>query len=513
MERINHFFETLEKLFLEKDKADFLEIKDDILREIEARAAEGESYDAILKMIGTPQEIAEAYYEDKRLDKALRAKQDVIAREDLVREYRLNRKFILKRWKLRLKNFFVFLLQICLLVLSFYLALMVIYYMVQEHVLLWGACTLFFFTVCLMLMSKKPNKLRKYMGLIYLVGTTSLACSLALFFHHAWFYQGQLIDKELWLESASLESLNFSAVYPVEVSMIQLPENENAKVEVKGHLRRTDIKNLVNATKNQTHITIGTANIFDWVQKIGKIEVVFYLPENQRHRSLNFKLEQGDVMLNHTYSDYVNLVVKQGRISITDIYSQKIQVKSHRADVIVHQFLSDMSIENTEGKTVLSDGQGKIDVSTTTGLTKVASVSSERMQLKNTEGKNVLSAGTIQQLHIRNETGTTVIERQEGNTSIKNGLGKLVLSDLTGKLSVNNDSGMMIISQQYPLNALVKSETGHVKWVQSSDIGSKFELSSQSGKINNSFKKQEKAAKKIKISTKKGNITVVQRNK
>ena len=108
--------------------------------------------------------------------------------------------------------------------------------------------------------------------------------------------------------------------------------------------------------------------------------------------------------------------------------------------------------------------------------------------------------------------GTTIIEKQAGDTSIKNGSGKLVLTDLTGGLSVGNDSGTVIVSQQVPLEATVKSASGHVKWVQSQDVVSRFDLSSTFGEITNQFKEQTKdKANTINISTEKGNIMVLKK--
>ncbi|MBA5251372.1 DUF4097 family beta strand repeat protein [Enterococcus hirae] len=245
---------------------------------------------------------------------------------------------------------------------------------------------------------------------------------------------------------------------------------------------------------------------------MGKVEVVFYLPENTKHKSLRFNLEQGEVTLNHTYAEKINLKMKKGRISITDVYSKMIQINSQSSDVSVHQFFSELAIKNKVGKTILSDGQGKIRVVTDSGVIKVLSTMSEKMELNNIEGKNIVSSGAIQRLTARNMKGTTIIEKQAGDTSIKNGSGKLVLTDLTGGLSVGNDSGTVIVSQQVPLEATVKSASGHVKWVQSQDVISRFDLSSTFGEITNQFKEQTKdEANTINISTEKGNIMVLKK--
>lgn len=511
-EQMNDFFEALEGLFLEKDKEAFLEIKADLSREIKVRMAEGESCEAILKALGSPQEIAEAYYEDQRLEKAMKAKQDIIAGEDLVREYKMKRNSCLKRWMIKLGKLFLFLFQILLLVTSFYFLMIVLYYLIYEQVIMWGAVTSSLFSLCFVIVLKKPEQVRKRLFLVYFVGIVSFLCNLFLVFNHSWVYQGQFLTRDIELKANAIESLNVSSTYPVDISMIQLSENETARVEIKGHIRKQDQKQLFSMSSSKMNLTIGHPRFFDWSQSMGKVEVVFYLPENTKHKSLRFNLEQGEVTLNHTYAEKINLKMKKGRISITDVYSKAIQINSQSSDVSVHQFFSELAIKNKVGKTILSDGQGKIRVVTDSGVIKVLSTMSEKMELNNIEGKNIVSSGAIQRLTARNMKGTTIIEKQAGDTSIKNGSGKLVLTDLTGGLSVENDSGTVIVSQQVPLEATVKSASGHVKWVQSQDVVSRFDLSSTFGEITNQFKEQTKdEANTINISTEKGNIMVLKK--
>lgn len=350
------------------------------------------------------------------------------------------------------------------------------------------------------------------MFLVYFVGIVSFLCNLLLVFNHSWVYQGQFLTRDIELKANAIESLNVSSTYPVDISVIQLSENETAKVEIKGHIRKQDQKQLFSMSSNKMNLTIGHPSFFDWSQNMGKVEIIFYLPENTKHKFLRFNLEQGEVTLNHTYAEKINLTMKKGRISITDVYSKMIQINSQSSDVSVHQFFSELAIKNKVGKTILSDGQGKIRVVTDSGVIKVLSTMSEKMELNNIEGKNIVSSGAIQRLTARNMKGTTIIEKQAGDTSIKNGSGKLVLTDLTGGLSVGNDSGTVIVSQQVPLEATVKSASGHVKWVQSQDVVSRFDLSSTFGEITNQFKEQTKdEANTINISTEKGNIMVLKK--
>ncbi|EOS7733651.1 DUF4097 family beta strand repeat protein [Enterococcus hirae] len=336
-EQMNDFFEALEGLFLEKDKEAFLEIKADLSREIKVRMAEGESCEAILKALGSPQEIAEAYYEDQRLEKAMKAKQDIIAGEDLVREYKLKRNSCLKRWMIKLGKLFLFLFQILLLVTSFYFLMMVLYYLIYEQVMMWGAVASSLFSLCFVIVLKKPEQVRKRLFLVYFVGIVSFLCNLLLVFNHSWVYQGQFLTRDIELKANAIESLNVSSTYPVDISVIQLSENETAKVEIKGHIRKQDQKQLFSMSSSKMNLTIGHPSFFDWSQNMGKVEIIFYLPENTKHKFLRFNLEQGEVTLNHTYAEKINLTMKKGRISITDVYSKMIQINSQSSDVSVHQ--------------------------------------------------------------------------------------------------------------------------------------------------------------------------------
>src|SRR5699024_5150988 len=205
---------------------------------------------------------------------------------------------------------------------------------------------------CFVIVLKKPEQVRKRLFLVYFVGIVSFLCNLLLVFNHSWVYQGQFLTRDIELKANAIESLNVSSTYPVDISVIQLSENETAKVEIKGHIRKQDQKQLFSMSSSKMNLTIGHPRFFDWSQSMGKVEVVFYLPENTKHKSLRFNLEQGEVTLNHTYAEKINLKMKKGRISITDVYSKMIQINSQSSDVSVHQFFSELAIKNKVGKTI-----------------------------------------------------------------------------------------------------------------------------------------------------------------
>ncbi|APB30881.1 hypothetical protein [Vagococcus teuberi] len=83
MEKIENFFDEMKKLFLVKDMDEFEEIKEDMLEHIEIKLEQGEPVEVILTKLGTPKAIVDAFYEDKRLNKAMQYETDIIGIEEV----------------------------------------------------------------------------------------------------------------------------------------------------------------------------------------------------------------------------------------------------------------------------------------------------------------------------------------------------------------------------------------------------------------------------------------------
>lgn len=509
MERIHEYFEKLEELFLENDKEAFKEIKEDIIHEIEERRAEGETEDSIIASLGRPEEISAAYYEDKRLDKAIKAEQDVIDRDELVQEYKLKRKEILAKRKKKVWAVISVTIKSILVLLTAFFLVVTFTYLLQEQTLVWGPVTSAFFFASLFLLLSNITFKKRYKWLIWFIGLFGLIGSISLLVTNHWFYSGKFFNETLSIEASSLEKMNITSNKPVDVSVIRIPNGEEPKIEIAGYLTKKDEKNLLKTTKDSIELTVGENGLFDWAENMKTAEIVLYLPEKLKQKHVAFQVNKGEVTLDHMDIESLSLSMNDGEFRITDVNSKKMTLRSQNADIYLRHFFSNITVDNKNGKSILTDGQGDIEVTSTTGLINISAITGSNVELSNEKGKNVVSSGTIQQLAVQNFEGTTIIDTQEGETKIENGSGKVVLTDIRDTLSISNTSGTIIINEQYPVEATINSDVGDVKWVQTIDTDLNFILSSNDGKVQNTFKNKEQASHQVKIHTNTGDIKVI----
>lgn len=391
MEQINDFFKKLEALFLDKDKEAFEEIKEDILHEVNERLSEGETYEQIIQSLGKPKDIAEAYYEDKRLDKAMKAEQDIIDRNDLEREYKLKRREKLVKNKQKLKSIFSIMGRSLLLLTSIFFLFVTIIYLIQEHTVVWGPMMASIFFISLFLFyskfaSKKRNKI-----IVYLLGLTSLIASIILFATNSWLYYGELLSETFTLEKNALKNMKIKSAKPVDINVILIPEEEKPKIEVTGYLTKKEKKELLNTTNNYTELTVGKnfiVDCFDWAKPV---EITLYFPEKTVQEKGDFQLKNGEINLNHVNIKKLTISMNEGQVRSTDINSKTMNLKSEYADVFIRHFFSEIEVNNKHGKSIISDGQGDIKATSKTGLINVNQIVGNNVKLENQEGKNIIS--------------------------------------------------------------------------------------------------------------------------
>ncbi|WP_176332530.1 DUF4097 family beta strand repeat-containing protein [Candidatus Enterococcus lemimoniae] len=506
MEQIKAFFGKLESQFLENDKEAFEDIKEDIMHEIEERRAEGEPYEKIIHSLGTPEDISAAYYEDKRLDKAMKAEQDVIDRDELEKEYKLKRKKVRAKRKRKITLIVLMMTRGILILLSVLFLLMTVFYFVQEQTVVWGPLTAAVFFLAMLLLCYKSIT---YKWLIGAFGLCSLCASMVIFATNSWFYAGQFFNQTVSVESTSLETLKIKSENPVDFSVIRISKKEKPKVEMTGYLTKKDQKKIVKSTKNSLELTIGKKSQFDWANQLKATQIILYLPEELSQKQVEFQVNEGEISLDHMAIDKLFIAINEGECRLTDINSEKLTVNSRDADIFVRHFFSNITVDNQYGKSILSDGQGDIQIQSTTGLVNVSNISGKKGKLVNKKGKNILASSVIKKLTIQNDEGITVADTQEGDTTIKNGTGKVVLTDMKHHLNISNTTGTIIINEQYPVDTVIESDTGDVKWVQTAEVDTAFDLTSDIGEINNTFKHREGASHQVKINTKSGNIKII----
>jgi uncharacterized membrane protein len=514
MKRVDEFFEKMESQFLESDKDSFQEIKEDLIEHIAIQLERGKTEEEIVEALGDPVEIAASFYEDQRLAKALKAEKDIVPMEDISKVYKINqkRKRIKKLKKIRV--FLGFLLLLFLAVFSIYLAVFVAYLAIQEHFFAAGPATLLlaFISGTYILMNLLKRKQANRMKWAAVIGVTSFLVSSGLMYTNNWFFQGEHYDKTIHLNAEGFRNIHFKSNYPVDISVIPIGEKEQPKIEISGALQKADQSELIKQTTTGTTIKIGKNNFFEPLKKMGKIEIVFFIPAKTKFKTLNFVLSQGMINLSHLQVDKLKLAIANGDVFLSDVYAQNIAINSQKADTTIDTFFADVAIENKAGKSIIKKGQGALELKTKTGLINLNELISKKAILKNQSGKSVISSSQIADLHSINQEGTTILETQAGKTAIENGSGKLVLTDLQGELSVTNNSGNVIVYEQYGVDAKLTSESGIVKWIQDSNSPVKFDLSSESGKIINEFKPHDVVEHSVAVTTKTGNIRIIGKN-
>lgn len=514
MTRIDDFFKEMSTHFLESDMDSFNEIKEDLLEHIEIQLEEGKTEAEILIGLGEPEAIAASFYEDQRLDKALKAETDIIAVEDVKMVYKKDRKIKRKKFLRKVQLGIYLILAVVFSCIALYLLSFVAVYAVSEQFLAAGPASLAIFFICgsiyfiLFLTRKKVVHTKE----IAVLSVVSLLVSLGIFVSGQWFYEGKYYEKVVELNDLTSKETIFSSHYPVEVTTIQIGENEKPKVEIEGHFRKSDQGNFVKESKNKTAIQIGAKDSFGLLKRMKKTEVIFYLPEKTSFENVTFNVNQGTVILSHLMAKKLAIQVEAGDLRLSDIYANEVNLTSEKAGVTINGFYADIQINNHYGKSIVKEGQGTLNVASKFGLINLSDLTSKSTTISNEKGKNVISSSAIDLLKTSNNEGITIIENQTGETKITNNDGKMVLTDLQGVLELKNQNGQVIVYEKDPLNATVTSEKGIVKWVQNYNSAVTFDLSSKSGKISNDFNNQTTANHHVVIKTESGDIRIIEKN-
>lgn len=507
MQEIDQFFEELENLFLEKDRAEYKEIKEDLENEIEVRLSEGESYETILKTLGTPETIAQAFYEDRRLDTALKSNYDVVASEDITNEYKKQKKEKrMKQWE-NSKKVLRVLGQVGLFFFSSYFFIGTGYYIFKEQTLLFGPGLIFLGS--LFLFCSITNRFKKRRKTFLFLSLCMFAGSTLLFYTDYWFYAGETLDRSVTVDINDLKNIDISGQQAVDVSVIRTAETSTGKIELKGVQRKSNKENILRSKNSKTKLLIGEKNSFQWMEKLKPIEVTLYIPTDIAQDSVALNLREGNVNLSHMQLKKMAIKIIKGNIELKDIASDKINIISQQADLITRYYNGQLRIENKQGKTIVTQGQGIFNIKSESGVINVSNALSGKGTISNKNGKNIVTMSQIDTLNLENKFGETIIENQTGETNLTNDTGKVVVTDLRGTLNIVNTSGTIVVDQDQELAGEIKSDEGEIKWVQGKNSKMKFEVKSDSGKMMNSFNETSDAATRMKIQTQTGTIKII----
>lgn len=514
MKRINQFFDEVEGFFLDKDQESFEELKEDMLEQIAIQLDEGKSEKEILEKLGDPEKMAAAFYEDQRLDKALKAEKDVVAVEDVKETYKRDKKRTRKRQLSKVGMLLIACLTIISAVIGIYLIGFSLYYGIKEQFLAFGPFTLglFFltlFTYSYLKLRKKPIVLKKS---ILATASVCLIISGVVYLNGQWFYQGQRYEKSYSIGEVIGKELDVNADYPIDISTVPISENEEARVEISGYMTETDRKNLVTIGEKEVSVRLGTKDLFQPMKKVKKTEMIFYLPAEESFANFDIHAYDGELNLSHQQADSFTFDIDRGEIRLTDIYAKKISLTSKSANLALNGFFAPVTINNQSGKSILKEGQGDLKIQAHSGLINLAGISGDKTTISNKSGKNVVIGSTVEELTINNKSGITVLENQTGKTTINSDSGKLILADLSGSLNLKNNSGQVIVNGSKPVAGNIQSTSGIVKWVQGDQTDMSFDLTTKTGKVVNNFNNNEESKNKISIKTDSGDIRIIKKN-
>lgn len=83
MDLTKEYFKELKSYFSEDDLESYYEIKEDLMDHIEACKEDGQTVEEALSSLASPKEVADDFFEDRRLQTAMNAEKDVIPSEEI----------------------------------------------------------------------------------------------------------------------------------------------------------------------------------------------------------------------------------------------------------------------------------------------------------------------------------------------------------------------------------------------------------------------------------------------
>lgn len=508
MEIFNQFFLELKAHFLEKDLSAYEELKEDIEDSIAAQLAEGKTETEILTALGEPKIIADAFYEDQRLSKAIFAETDVVPIEDIKDEYKHIQKLKKKKILMSLRTFFSSLFSFILLGASVYLLLFFIISFVKEQYIAVGPLLLSF--ACLSFIALLLSKVKRQRTIATGVFLVTAFATTLLFFTNHWLYQGIKIMETYSLDIDKLNVLKIQADDPIDVSFITISSTEEPRVEINGYIEKHEKNSFLKEHEDTVEISLGNDNhTFDLLKKIPNTELIFYIPQNTSLQQLAFDVEQGDFVSSHLTVKKMEIQANKGDIRLNDVTAETIDFSGKESVFTLNDYTADLTVTNQNGKTILSEGQGKLQILSESALVNIHNIQSSQGTIKNQSGKIVLTDTRINYLQLENKTGTSVLTRQTGELQFDNGSGKIVMEDLGGQMKVANQSGSMIVTEQHAINGRIDNQTGLIKWVQASDSPIQFEVTSPQGTVDNTFKNAKNPTATLEIASKKGDIRII----
>lgn len=516
MEKIDQFFDEMRQLFLEKDLDEFEELKEDMMEHISVKLEQGEELDVILAKLGTPKTIVDAFYEDKRLEKAMQYETDIVAIEDVKsvalqeKKDRLYKK--MSQFKYGLTLFFNIIFWFLVIFSSICFLWNIVKYGHISLVILLILGNSLFGLVLLKDLKQKSTKRMSFFTLIFIIISFFIMYSIH---YKLFFYKGERISETIELNQQALESLTLTGDYPVNLTIEQTSE-KYPTITFEGRMTKESKNQLKRLeSKKEMVLDLGKKSPLSMFTSMGELEILLSIPKH-KEKNLMLDFEDADIQGRDIYAKHIELFVKTGDITLEDIESQHFRVVSDQADVLINNFNTPIEITNTKGKSIVKNGVGNMSMTTINGFTNLLNINGDKATISNRDGKLIMTDTSLDNVNITSEKNTLVVENQIGETTITIESGKLILRENQGKVLVNNNDAPIIVTQHLPVNGEIVSHSGLVKWVQYSDEDNnapKFQLESNSKHIRNDFKNSGSNDKShdFRIKSDTGEIEIIKK--
>lgn len=515
MKTIDAYLAELKSYFSESNMADYQELEEDLLEEVQNAMGEGQTEEEAVKKLSSPAEIASDFFADRRFETAQSAVGDLVPEEDVegvfkeARRKRLGK--IVQKGILISRKVLLF----SLIGVDVFLFIYIVHELYFE-----GNLARIPLIGCLLSLAVFMNvsHVRLKMGQMRRVLILSLL-SLSLVFliegmvNQHLFYRGISHFQEITADG--LKDLNFSLESDgvIEITTSEVGPNEAFRVLFDGNFKKQDIKHIAeNSEKKEMDLKIDKKGLFNLFTRTKESEIILLIPKGTKLSAFNLDLLKGDLRLLHMTTEKLSLDLVEGDIFSKSIMANEAEINSQKGDIVMEDSQIDGQINNRDGKTILTHIIGDLVINGDHGHTIIKELRSEVSELRTVDGKITLENSQVINLTSFAESGQNVVARTTGELTLGSTRGKIVSESNQGELRTKNDSGVSIIIDTEGMPSEVSSVSGFIKWIHDVSNPVQFKVSSKSGEVRNELTDLE-SGPTIFIQSTSGDIRVIEKVK
>lgn len=513
---INNYLSILKSRFSDANMEYYQELEEDLLEEIQNSMAEGLTEIEAVSKLSPPDEIADDFFEDRRLETARLAEGEVVPETEVAKVFKENvQKKILQIGR-QVLCIFGKMLIILFVILSVFFAV----YMLQElyfekNLARIPTIGLLISGSLLMRFSQLRWKLAPVtrvmvLGAFLLTSAVLLVESLMT---HRLFYNGVSYYQELQAEGKNEISFSLNTDADIEITTSEVGPNEPFRVLFDGNFKRKDIKKIERIDRqNNMSLRIDKKGILNLFTRTQKSEVIVLIPKKTQLTKFQLDLLKGDLRLFHMKTKILQLTLNDGEIYSKNIEAEQSKINSNLGDIVIEESRLNGEIYNYKGKTILSYLTGNIDIEGKHGHIMVKNQQGKSSIITTLDGKISVENSKIDNLKTFAESGQNIVAHTTGSLRLENVHSKIVSESNKGQLITKNDSGVTIVINNKELPANIVSRSGFIKWIQDPTYDLDFQASSQMGQIRNELDKQKKSSgTTISIESISGDIRIIEK--